>query len=247
MANINVLVIELGIQNIKDLKKYITTDNCNIFFASSFLDVIDLIYKETIHCIIFSDFRGKDSTIGYIKMFKTTNPHIRLIVLSQNEKDFYHNKSLYIEKNADYISLYNDFTLLNSIINQIYAEINFLEEFNIKWRDLTHKFIKFVRFNYKNNNIIKEFSRESGYSYTTIIHYVKQDTGRKCNDIINEIRIKNAINLIKSGYPLKQIGEKVGFTSVQGFIKVFKKITGDIPSKFKKKYFINIDNIPNSK
>ncbi|HOJ63696.1 MAG TPA: AraC family transcriptional regulator [Spirochaetota bacterium] len=236
MNIINVLVIELGIRDVQILKKSIILENCRIFFASSFLDIIDLIYKESIHCIIFSDFRGKEATTGYIKMFKTTNPQIRLIVLTE-EKDFYETRSFYIQKGADFVSYWDDVNFINNILNRVWEEINNLEEFNIKWRELTNKFLRFIRFNYSSNNIIKEFARETGYSYTTIIHYVKKDTSKKCNDLINEVRIKNAVNLIKNGYPLKHIGLNVGFTSVQGFIKVFKKIIGETPSKFRKKYF----------
>ena len=70
---LKVLIIELGIKNIKFFKKYIKHDDMNFLYASSFLEVIDILHLDKVHIIVFSDFRGIKSTIGYIKMFKTTN------------------------------------------------------------------------------------------------------------------------------------------------------------------------------
>lgn len=83
---IKVLIIEIGIKNIDSLKKFLNFKNIEFIFASSFLDVVDTIHLSDIHIILISDFRGIKSTIGYIKMFTTTNPDFKVIILSNQKK-----------------------------------------------------------------------------------------------------------------------------------------------------------------
>ncbi len=71
-------------------------------------------------------------------------------------------------------------------------------------------------------------------SYLSKIFHEKN--GQKYIDYITDVKIKNAVKIITSQPHLsvKQVSEKVGYTSVRHFSRVFKKVTGYFPSDYPK-------------
>ena len=77
-------------------------------------------------------------------------------------------------------------------------------------------------------------SIKTGYSASSMYHYVKEDTGKTMGDWLMDMRIKGAKELlISTTFPITYIANKVGYKSVQGFIKAFKKKTGQTPNGFR--------------
>lgn len=66
--------------------------------------------------------------------------------------------------------------------------------------------------------------------------YFKDKVGINLSEYINKIRISKSIDLLETtSYKVKDISQKVGFSNVNTFIRVFKKHIGSTPFEYKKK------------
>jgi AraC-like DNA-binding protein len=72
-----------------------------------------------------------------------------------------------------------------------------------------------------------------GKSPYYISRIYKDQTGEGILDLINRVRIEKAKELLKQDLTQELIAEKVGFTNVRTFQRVFKKIEGTTPGKLK--------------
>ncbi len=235
---LKILIIEIGIKNIDKLKELINHKNIEFIYASSFLDVVDTLHLDNVHIIVFSDFRKVKSTIGYIKMFKTTNPDFKLIILS-NEKELSEEYNNYfIQRGVSSVISCFDLDTLNNTIQNYYEKLINYQQIKPEWSNCTKKAIRFLKNNYHiSSKLLDELSKNIDYSISSVVHLVKNDTGISVSEWIQKLRINGAIELLKStDYPLKYISNQIGYKSIQGFIKAFKKITFDTPSNFRKKY-----------
>lgn len=235
-AQLRALVIQIGIRNSHDLIKKLEPENVNLKFASSFLDVVDIIYLDDVHVICISDFRGQKATIGYIKMFKTTKPEFKIIIISNNKmiKDGY--KSYFIQRGADSVFSCFDFDGIEARLRYHFSIMQENEIIQSEWSICTKKAIRFIKYNYHIKSGLMDKTVENiGYSASSISHCVKADTGETVSDWIQKLRVKAAIELlITTDFPIKQIGGHVGYNSEQGFIKVFKKLMNQTPFQYKK-------------
>lgn len=68
-------------------------------------------------------------------------------------------------------------------------------------------------------------------------HMFKKETGQTFVDFINEVRIEQAMELIRRDtHTITQIGFQVGFHHLSHFIRTFKKRTGITPTEYKKTF-----------
>ena len=233
---ITLLVIEFGIKNIEKIKQKLNFDFIDVIYASSFLDVVDTIYQKSVSVILFSDYRGVNSTIGYIKMFKKTNQEFKLVVISNekiiNEVDY----SYLLQKQADsYISCY-DIEKIKEQILEFYEKLQ-NNRYN-EWKDSTKNVIMYLKINFRNKykNVLKEVSEKTEYSISSICHNIMYDTGKTVIDWLTFYRIEGAKELLlKTNFPIRYIGEMVGYQSIQGFIKSFKKVEELTPKEYRSK------------
>ncbi len=71
-------------------------------------------------------------------------------------------------------------------------------------------------------------------SRSTLHRKIKSETNQSPTEFIRDIRLKNAIKLMKKGkYNIDEIGAFVGFNSTSYFIRSFKSKYGKTPAKFK--------------
>jgi len=69
-----------------------------------------------------------------------------------------------------------------------------------------------------------------------IYHSVKKDTGKSVGDWARDLKIKKAVELLlNTDMHIIDISRETGYTSVQGFIKTFKKEKGLTPKEFRNK------------
>lgn len=141
-------------------------------------------------------------------------------------------------------------------ITDIYSQFNSfktIEEYN----DLCNHFIISVTDYIKNNKkegdyiidtitdyIEKHYSEEIyldllankiGITSNYISTYFKEKVGTNFNYYLNNFRIKKAIELLNNpSFKVKDISEKVGYSSVNNFIRIFKKYTGKTPDEYRK-------------
>lgn len=94
--------------------------------------------------------------------------------------------------------------------------------------------------NYLNNNFTEDISREN-LAAAIDIHpdnfsrYFRQHTGKKYSEYINDLRINEAIRLLKeTADPVITIAMNVGFNSLRTFNHTLLSITGRTPGDFRK-------------
>ncbi|PCJ54732.1 MAG: hypothetical protein COA79_21450 [Planctomycetota bacterium] len=84
---------------------------------------------------------------------------------------------------------------------------------------------------------LEELSKLTGLSKNYISRKFKENYGKTPINYLHQIRIEAAKNLLKNTeYPIKQVGEIVGFDDIYFFSKVFKKLSKLPPGKFRKNY-----------
>jgi len=94
--------------------------------------------------------------------------------------------------------------------------------------------MQYISDNYSEHVSIKDFCIKHNMNASYLGLVFKKETGIFFNDYINQIRINNAILLMKTtNYKVAEICRRVGFTNTSYFILCFKKQTGVSPAKFR--------------
>jgi AraC-like DNA-binding protein len=93
----------------------------------------------------------------------------------------------------------------------------------------------YIRENYQDDGLNrKKVAQAVNYSEYYIGILFKKQTGTNLIDYIHQIRINNAVDLLKKGkFSVNEVAYSSGYRSIQHFNKIFKKLTGKIPSDFK--------------
>jgi AraC-like DNA-binding protein len=107
-------------------------------------------------------------------------------------------------------------------------------------RDCPQKFMKLeqtLRENLSHQWTVEEMAALFGLGLTAFSEKVKNFTGFSPLNYLINIRISEAINLLKQqDLPVTDIALDVGFYSSQHFATTFKKLTGYTPSEYRKKH-----------
>ena len=85
---------------------------------------------------------------------------------------------------------------------------------------------------------IATLSKQLTTNRSYISSYINTCKGKSFREWIAELRIEEAKNLMRQQQDMsvKQVAEKVGFADKSNFIRLFTKLTGDLPSEWKKKW-----------
>ena len=104
----------------------------------------------------------------------------------------------------------------------------------IKHIDVIHKVIHYIDNNYAGRITLDDVAREVFLSPTYLSKIFKTEMKCNYNTYLNKIRIeKSKILLLNNNISLIEISSKVGFDDQSYFSKVFKKVTGITPGKFR--------------
>ncbi len=95
--------------------------------------------------------------------------------------------------------------------------------------------IEYIRSNYNNDISLDSISRKFNISRYYIIRIFKKHTGFTPIEYVNNVRVLKAIELLMGAErkTVSDIGELAGFNSITHFGRVFKKITGVSPQKYR--------------
>jgi YesN/AraC family two-component response regulator len=95
--------------------------------------------------------------------------------------------------------------------------------------------IEYIRSSYNNDISLDNISKKFNISRYYIIRIFKKHTGFTPIEYVNNIRVLKAIELLTGAErkTVSDIGELVGFNSITHFGRVFKKITGISPQKYR--------------
>ena len=100
--------------------------------------------------------------------------------------------------------------------------------------------VKYIHLHLHNPITLKDVSEASGISPCYLSRLFRKETGMSIVDYIQKERVKAACNMLTySEYTLSQIGEYLCFANQSYFIRIFKKVTGMTPLKYRKQFDID--------
>ena len=97
----------------------------------------------------------------------------------------------------------------------------------------TRRVLDYLNTHFMEHVTLKDAAQEAGISEGHLCRLLKNETGETFVNILNKIRIQNALQLLKSGsYKVYEVADRVGFNNYAYFYQVFKKITGTSPTDY---------------
>lgn len=116
---------------------------------------------------------------------------------------------------------------VNEIMSQTSAE-----------KALCEKILEYVQQNYAEPSLnVSQTAFHFHMSPTALSATFKNETGKSLLMVINEVRIENAMKLLKQGCSVSDTAEKVGIPESSSFIRLFKKYVGITPGQMKSQMF----------
>lgn len=79
---------------------------------------------------------------------------------------------------------------------------------------------------------LAEWSRLAGASERTLARLFKTETGMAFGDWLRHLRILQACQRLMAGEPMSDIAYGLGYSSQSAFITMFKRVTGQTPTKY---------------
>lgn len=122
-------------------------------------------------------------------------------------------------------------TYLEELTEKIFShrELNFDKTISKIVRDVQI----YIMLNYSSSLYIDDIADELHINRVHLMRMFKNETGITINEFLTQYRIKVAVDLLKSGkYLVNEVGNAVGYSDSRYFCKVFKKVTGVLPSKY---------------
>ncbi len=95
---------------------------------------------------------------------------------------------------------------------------------------------KYIHANYNETPDVNKVASSVHLSTAAFCRYFKKQTKMTFTDFVNQYRITQAKTLLLGDKTVSEVCYEVGFDSLSYFNKLFKKITNENPSHFKKRY-----------
>jgi AraC-like DNA-binding protein len=95
---------------------------------------------------------------------------------------------------------------------------------------------KYIHANYDKNPDVNAIAAHVHLSTAAFCRYFKKQTKMTFTDFVNRYRITQAKTLLLKDVSVSEACYEVGFESLSHFNKLFKKLEGENPSSFKKRY-----------
>ncbi|GLX66605.1 helix-turn-helix domain-containing protein [Paenibacillus glycanilyticus] len=100
-------------------------------------------------------------------------------------------------------------------------------------KSLTERIVEYIDHNYTRELSLGEVAAHFNLSESYLSKIIKDYLGVSYKNYLNQIRINEAIRLLKTNnYKVTEVAEKLGYTNVNTFIRVFKQIEGTTPGKY---------------
>lgn len=97
----------------------------------------------------------------------------------------------------------------------------------------TKKILDYLNEHYTEQISLQDVADYMGVSGTHVSRLIKNDIGETFITLLNKIRIKESIRLLRSGgYKVYEIAEMVGYSNYAYFYQIFKKHTGVSPKDY---------------
>lgn len=103
--------------------------------------------------------------------------------------------------------------------------------------NIVNKALEYLRQNYNSDVRLEDLAMKSFISKNYFSKLFKEVTGTNFTDYVQQLRIDQAISLLKTtDMKIVDIAYNVGFKDIKFFYHTFKKITGKTPKDYRKKY-----------
>jgi AraC-like DNA-binding protein len=111
---------------------------------------------------------------------------------------------------------------------------------NGKADDKTNIVLSYLQINFNKEISLKRLAEKACMHPNSLCTHFKRETGKTIFDSLNEIRLKQACNLlISTNDSIAVISEQVGYFSQRLFNKKFMEIIGMTPLRYRKKMMVN--------
>ena len=96
--------------------------------------------------------------------------------------------------------------------------------------------LRFIQEHYREDITLSDIAEEVFLNPIYISRLIKEQTGKNYTDLLMELRIGKAVELLKNtDLYVYEIADKVGYHNLKYFYKVFKKIKGNSPNDYRPK------------
>ena len=134
-------------------------------------------------------------------------------------------------------------TYLSALLNVLTEEIRKTRPRDTRYIDtasysnLSRRIISYLEERYADNFSLDELAENLDYNKTYLCKAFRDDTGTTITDMLSEIRIRRAAELITySDLSLAQVASSCGFVSVSHFNRVFRKYVGITPGQCRRAF-----------
>jgi AraC-like DNA-binding protein len=108
----------------------------------------------------------------------------------------------------------------------------------LKEQQRLQKVYHFIEANYQNEIDVNTVAKLCNLTTAAFCRYFKKSTHYTFTDFINKFRINQSKKILLQDKNVTEACYESGFANISYFNKTFKKVTGENPSAFKKKYFV---------
>ncbi len=134
-----------------------------------------------------------------------------------------------------YCSEIKDVETTEKIVAEIIEYVSSMST-TLKRYDYVNIAKKYIADHYSEPITVSDIAKYVSVSNDYLGRVFKKSTNMTLIDYINEFRVRKSVELLKkSEYPVEEIYAMVGYNSVTNFYKVFKKIMGCTPAKYRDK------------
>jgi len=118
-----------------------------------------------------------------------------------------------------------------------YSRLDDDSENELKFMPMVKKTKDYVEANYQNPDLkLSSFAKDNRISMSYLSKLFKKETGKAFIDYLIDYRIKKSIDLlINTDIKIREVSEKVGYSSQHYYCEAFKRVTGVSPIEFRRK------------
>lgn len=154
--------------------------------------------------------------------FKEEMENYKIDINMEEKSDIYNSK--YLEDIMKFLKSY-----LLEVIEKLREKSSKLEDTSME------KALIYIQKNYNKNISLGIVAKEVYLNESYLSRSFKKYKGMSFTEYITKLRMKKAIELMKTGKSINEIANEVGYTDYRSFSLNFKKYTGYIPREYLKK------------
>jgi YesN/AraC family two-component response regulator len=189
-------------------------------------NMIDLVLLD----VMMPGARGTE----VLAEMKKLKPDIKIVMLTGSSS-----KDVAIEalknKADEYIEKPMDVDETRDIIKKLLAEkdsAGMPDTGNIASK--MEKVRTFITRNFDKKVSLEDAASHAGLSPKYLSRVFEENTGKGFSEYKTGIKVAKARELLKQGFNINQISDKLAYQNAESFIRAFKKVTGHTPASFRK-------------